>query len=166
MKIANAFDGKQLSKGRSIVSLALLTTMVAWAAPAASAQDAASGKDVDAAGSLTAGVRCSNQYAAEDIGFNIKKLALSDEAIVVALNHIAADSAQCATIKGAAAELVKAYPTAPPVNKEDLAADAAKQRTARILAEADKGVGNLKFKVDPPPRNLTRGREHTVNFGQ
>ncbi|RYE42338.1 MAG: hypothetical protein EOP21_08290, partial [Hyphomicrobiales bacterium] len=66
----------------------------------------------------------------------------------------------------AAAELANAYVVVVPATEEQLAAEAARQKLAQTLAEADQRVGTLKFEMGPPPRNMTRGRGSALGFGQ
>lgn len=160
MNRALAFVGKRASHRRSYVRLVVLTAVVAGLAPVVSAQDA------DIVGPLTEGVRCIGPGAKDDLGFNIKKLGKPDDVIGAALNRIAADQTNCELMRVAAAELANAYVVVVPATEEQLAAEAARQKLAQTLAEADQRVGTLKFEMGPPPRNMTRGRGSALGFGQ
>ncbi len=140
--------------------LATLTLAVTVGAPAVSAQEE------DVTGVLTTGVRCFGSNAKEDLGYNIKKLDVTDEVLGAALNRVAADTAQCAPMREAAAELAADYVVTPPPTDEEIAAEGARQALAQTLAEADARVGTMKFEVGPPPRNMTRNRPSTPGSGQ
>lgn len=154
------FDGKRTRPGWHVLRLGMLTLAVTVGAPAVSAQDE------DVAGLLTAGVRCFGSNAKEDLGFNIRKLNATDEVLGAALNRVAADTAQCAPMREAAAELAATYHVTPPPSEEEVAAEAARQALAETLAEADRRVGAMKFEVGPPPRNMTRDRPSALGFSQ
>lgn len=160
MNRAHAFVGKRASCGWSYARLAVLTTAFGGLAPIVSAQDA------DIVGPLTEGVRCSSTGAKEDLGLNITKLGKTDDVIGAALNSVAADQTRCEPIRAAAAELAATYIAFAPPTEEELAAEAARQKLAQTLAEADQRVGTLKFEMGPPPRNMTRERASAPGFGQ
>lgn len=138
--------------------LGLLTMAVASTAPAISAQE----NNVD--GLLTEDVRCFGSNAKDDLGYNIKKLGVTDEVIGAALNRVAADTELCAPMREAAAELAGVYVVTPPPTEEELVAEAARKALAQTLAEADRRVGALAFEVGPPPRNMTRNRTPAPGF--
>jgi hypothetical protein len=157
---AHAFVGKQAKLSWAYVRLAVLTTACTGLAPVVSAQDA------EIIGPLIEGVRCSSPGAKEDLGLNIKKLGKTDDVIGAALNSVAADQARCEPIRAAAAELAAPYMAFAPPTEGELAAEAARQRLAQTLAEADQRVGTLRFETGPPPRNMTRARTTAPAFGQ
>lgn len=160
MNRAKAFVGKRTRGGWSFARHAVLTTALAGLAPVVCAQE------VDLVGPLTEGVRCSSTDAKDDLGVNIKKLEEPDDVIGAALNRVAADQTRCEPMRVAAAELANAYTLLALPTDEELAAEAARQKLAQTLAEADQRVGTLRFEMGPPPRNMTKTRTTAPAFGQ
>ncbi len=106
---------------------------------------------------LTNGVRCSSAYARGDIEANVRKLTMPADAVLAALNLVAADAQRCAPIRDAATELA-ASPALPQLAAPDPAAAQSQAVIAQTLADANSKAGQLKFEVGPPPRNMTDGR--------
>ena len=144
-------DGKRQRPGTPLRLVALTVVLSAFA-PLAVAQEA------DITGILTGNVRCSSASAKEDLGYNIKKLETTPEAIGAALNVVAADAARCAPLREAAAELAAGYVVQPVQTAEELAAASTRKVIEQTLAEADRNAASLRFEVGPPPRKMTAGR--------
>ncbi len=109
---------------------------------------------------LTNGVRCSPAYARGDIEANVRKLTMPADAVLAALNLVAADTQRCRAIRDAATELA-ASPILPQLAAPDPAAAQSQAIVAQTLADANSKAGQLKFEVGPPPRNMTDGRSES-----
>ncbi|MDP3738001.1 MAG: hypothetical protein Q8R02_11460 [Hyphomonadaceae bacterium] len=83
----------------------------------------------------------------------------ADDAVIAALNQISADASVCSPARDAATELSNAIVDASASAAIREIAVASGSIVGVTLAEADRRAANLKFKVGPPPRNMTKGRE-------
>jgi hypothetical protein len=81
------------------------------------------------------------------------------DVVVGLLNQLSADAATCRPVRDAAKELSTAVVDASATAASEEIAAASGAIVDATLAEADRRAASLKFKVGPPPRNMTQGRE-------
>lgn len=83
----------------------------------------------------------------------------TDDVLISVLNQISADASVCSPARDAAAAMSATIIEASAAAASREIAAASGSIVGVTLAEADRRAANLKFKIGPPPRNMTKGRE-------